>query len=972
MLVAKCALAFVVGFIAQPIPETGRSTRHPSEPGPGQATQTPPALNQGDAATHKPGETPSVQKPNQAVEHGQQNDAGTADHPTPQEMGDWLVNLARHQGHLLGRSDPRQASLHVIAILEAAKQVCPDCPDVYYWLFDLMYRMGRTDAAAEALGRYVALKPQDSTARIRYLDMKIDELQTAEDRCAYVKSELAGRALPRPYESELHRRLARHDYEQREIEQAAGEIERSLRLNPMNVPARQLAYEIFGETEPALQRVEMALQLIAISPSQAKLLWDLGEFLDQLSLHRQAQEFYNRAIEVHVRCEKEPVPAAFWYQLAMSCMRSEDYADARHAADEALRIEPSLRLAMLLRAEAAEKSGDRDDARKDMEAVAKAYDSIFEAACGHGTKPEPSIANTTTAGPVEQPASRSNPSEAIRTTAAGPVEQPAPKGSPGEASRTTTASPPAQDQGVTNAEAAAAPSNAPKANRPSDTASSPPARINADQAAEAVAEGRPTRTSVDQAPEAVAEGPDARSPVEAAKPPDAPSRKPSPDEAAETAWFYCYHQPDKDRALAMAKLAMDEPQPSSLARLAYGYALRLNGKTDEARRMLEPMAGSDQMAALALAEIQIEQGQKSQAMTTLHKAATVQYSGVAYKLVCELLDKYGESAAQRPLHSKVVDALDKFHRDVFDYYDRPEDFLKFSMRFDAAELPTVGPIVVVFRLENVGPFPITLGEGYMTKPLVAVSARIGGKDGTPYDNYVQVLLNQTPVLMPGDAIEEPVTTDVGPMHEQLLQSVTQPTEIELTAMLDPIYQDGKLQAGLGTIKAGPIMTIRPAIDVNPAAIAALLDRTNSTDAAARIQAAEEVGAMLAAAEFGASQSKLKNLPVDALSTTLATLLADHDWRVRARAVVAAGWSHLDDRLTNAAAQSVRDPDSPVVKMLAVRLFAQQHGKKFLPVLEQLAKGDPSRCVRLMCRSYLPQQLGAQANRADGQEPDGTP
>ncbi len=928
MLVAKCVLAFVVGFIAQPAAEAGRLTAQPSELRDGRAIETPsPAQNQNDAATQARHEASTIQKqndPTAAPARGRgtitklQSDAGSADHPTPQEIGNWLVNLARHQGHLLGRSDPRQASLHVIAILEAAKQVCPDCPDVYYWLFDLMYRMGRTDAAAEALARYVALRPQDSTARIRCLDMKIEEFQTAEDRCAYVKSELAGRALPRPYESELHRRLARHYFEQREIEQAAGEIERSLRLNPMNVPARRLAYEIFGETEPALQRVEMALQLIAISPSQAKLLWDLGEFLDQLSLHRQAQEFYNRAIDVHVRCEKEPVPAAFWYRLAMSYMRSEDYADARHAADEALKIEPALRLAMLLRAEAAKKSGNRDDARKNMEAVAKAYDAIFEAACRHGTKPEPSDSNATTAKPVAQPATNGSPDEA-------------------------------------NAEAAVVSSNAPIAGQPSGAATVPARRINADQAVEAVSEG-PTG----QGPNAASKSPDASSPM------------PNPDEAAETAWFYCYHQPDMDRALALATLAMNEPQPSSLARLAYGYALRLNGRTDEARRTLEPMAGSDQMAALALAEMQIEQGQKSQAMTTLHKAATLQYSGVAYKLICELLDKYGESAAQRPLHSKVVDALERFHRDVFDYYDRPEDFLKFSMHFEAAELPTVGPIVVIFRLENAGPFPITLGEGYMTKPLVAVSARIGGKDGTQYDNYEQVLLNQTPVLMPGDAVEESVTTDIGPMHEQLLRSVTQPTEIELSAMLDPIYQDGKLQAGLGTIKASPIMTIRTAIDVSPAAIAALLDRANSTDAAARIQVAEDVGAMLAAAEFGAPQSKRKDLPMAAVSTTLATLLADHDWRVRARAVVAAGWSHLDDRLTNAAAQSVRDQDSPVVKMLAVRLFAQQHGKKFLPVLEQLAKGDPSRCVRLMCRSYLPRQLGAQANRADVQEADSIP
>src|SRR6266404_2261785 len=56
----------------------------------------------------------------------------------------WLVNLARHQGHLVGRSDPRSASLHVLAILEAAVSVDPQCAEAYYWLYDIQQRLGQS------------------------------------------------------------------------------------------------------------------------------------------------------------------------------------------------------------------------------------------------------------------------------------------------------------------------------------------------------------------------------------------------------------------------------------------------------------------------------------------------------------------------------------------------------------------------------------------------------------------------------------------------------------------------------------------------------------------------------------------------------------------------------------------------------------------------------------------------------------
>jgi hypothetical protein len=51
------------------------------------------------------------------------------------------------------------------------------------------------------------------------------------------------------------------------------------------------------------------------------------------------------------------------------------------------------------------------------------------------------------------------------------------------------------------------------------------------------------------------------------------------------------------------------------------------------------------------------------------------------------------------------------------------------------------------------------------------------------------------------------------------------------------------------------------------------------------------------------------------------------------------------------------------------LFAEEHGPKFKPVLEQLSRSDPSRYVRIMSKSYLPNPAQLQANRAGTAESD---
>ncbi len=728
------------------------------------------------------------------------------------DPGAWLVHVARHQGHLIDRTDARSASLHVLALLEAARRVSPGCAEAYQWIYDLLGRLGRQEEARAALEQFTQIRPRDVTARIRRLELELETRQTAQSRADYLQAELGRGPHPRAYESELHRGLARFYYERRQNEDATREIEHALRLNPVNIPARQLAYEMFGETEPALQRVELALQMISANPSQIQLLWDLADFLDDLSLHAQAQEWYTRAIDLHQRNGAGPVPAAFMQKLAASYLHSGDYEKAREAATAALREDPTLRAALLLRSHASKKLGDVAGAAADLEQVAREYESRFADVVDHQ-------------------------------------------------------------------------------------------RL---------------------------------------------------DEAADMAWFFCYHRPNADRALKLATLAMEAKKPSSLARLAYGYALRMHHQDEEAEKVLKPLAAVDQLAALEMARILLERDRRSQALTVLHKAALLRHTGIAHDLICQLLSKYGEPLPQRPLYSKIVRAIERFDRRVFDYHKRPGDFLKFTIGFEQEPLPPVGPVNTVFRIENTGPFPITFGDGFMARPLIAVSAKIVDEAEDTFANYLQIMLDPGPVLLPQDAREKTVSIDVGRLRERLIRGAARPRTIEVSALFDPVYRDGHLVSGLGTIAAGPIATRCDDIDTGSEGLQHLLDQAASGDHAGRADAADRIGALLAAAD--------DTLDVDALQTAMATLLADPDWTVRAHALVACGWSKLDNRLTVAAAPAVRDTNG-VVRMLAVRLFARQQGKTFQKVLDAMSRADPDRLVRIMARSCLP-AVARMAARSD--------
>jgi|GEM_PF-1649651 len=747
----------------------------------------------------------------------------TAPKPTPKpigrnvldpDIGDWLVNLARHEGHLTGARNVRANSLHVLSLLRAAVHSAPNNADAWKFTYDLEYRMGREANAHEALERYSRLRPEDDKAAIDLIRLEIDKAQTADQRAKFAREELAKPRRSRPVQSELQYWLARYHFERGDLDNASTHISKSLLKNPLNIAARELAYEMFGETEPELQRVEVALQLISANPSQVALIWDLGQFLDSLALHQRAQEWFNRAIEVHRRSDPSPVPAENWMQLCTSYLNSGDFDNALRTIDLALELSADDIDAQMLRIDVLRARGETDEADV---AIAKLDGAI---------KPQ------------------------IDTII--------------------------KDE-----------------------------RYN---------------------------------------------------DAARLAWFYAQYKREPETAMRLAEFAQRAIDNDPIADIAEALAQHLQGQQRVALTKLGTAATEDQLAAYVLAQALIAEKKPDRAKSIIEQALRLEQSGLGRYLLTQLSRSEDLKADSPPPNTKIIAVLDKFRRDVFDYYERPGDFLRFSITPEQQSIAAAAPLALRFRMENIGPFPITFGEGMMARPMIVLTA---GINGSTFRNFTTILMNERPTLLPGDAFEKTVTVDVGEVRRHLLRHIDQPQPIELTAVLDPVFEDGQLIEGMGTQVAGPVNVLRRPLNVTTTGINELLKEFDSATWQVRAYAAEKAGAVLAAKQMRPQDLTISAGDVASLQTALANALNDGSWQVRARTLNAVRWAPLAESITSVASAQVR-AENDIVRLMAVRLFAKEHGDKFRPILEEFAAADANESVRLMAASYLPDSAHAEA------------
>ncbi|MBN1491814.1 MAG: hypothetical protein JXA69_18020, partial [Phycisphaerae bacterium] len=239
--------------------------------------------------------------------------------PPGRTEGKWLVDLGREYSQSAQATGTDNDTEMTLAFMQAASRVEPTLAEAWLWQHGLLLALGRESDAVEAIGKYVERQPEDWLAQSRWITLKTDSLQTLEERLAFWRSRLEATNLPSEVASDLHYRIAEYHYNRRETDAAAKSLDAALTAFPPNLAARQLRVALAGGEPTLSQRMELALAMVRLNPTQPVLLWDVATLLDGEDMDAEAQRWYTHALAAFKRSDPAgSPPAAFLLDMAAS------------------------------------------------------------------------------------------------------------------------------------------------------------------------------------------------------------------------------------------------------------------------------------------------------------------------------------------------------------------------------------------------------------------------------------------------------------------------------------------------------------------------------------------------------------------------------------------------------------------------------------------------------------------------------
>ena len=201
------------------------------------------------------------------------------------------------QGTLAGEDSGPALARQAAALYAAAVRLAPDDARLARNLVETRLRAGDAGGAVVALNHYRSLRPDDTLAQIRFVDLSAADMQTADAKLDYLSRLADDSRVSDPVRSHAAAMASILYVEMLDEESAAAMVDRAVELDAYNPLALQLDYERrLREGAARPRRVQALARLVRSNPVQPAVLSRLAEELLDAGLAEEANDYYNAAI----------------------------------------------------------------------------------------------------------------------------------------------------------------------------------------------------------------------------------------------------------------------------------------------------------------------------------------------------------------------------------------------------------------------------------------------------------------------------------------------------------------------------------------------------------------------------------------------------------------------------------------------------------------------------------------------------
>ncbi len=430
-------------------------------------------------------------------------------------------------------------------------------------------------------------------------------------------------------------------------------------------------------------------------------------------------------------------------------------------------------------------------------------------------------------------------------------------------------------------------------------------------------------------------------------------------DATQLAWFYCFIVPLKDQALVWAQQAFNTQQNSAVATSLMVYALVLNGEYETAKPLFKTFK-SNQISDLAMAQIQLAEGQKDQAIENLRTAIARDPGSFAAERAKEILAQQGQQYSPPVNPESVLRVLENtFGRALVPPFTRPENIISVEFGIRGNDFNYGGEFQGVAAIRNNSPEPLVITDDGLFTGGIRIDAQVAGDIRLKIPGLISKKVRTTLLIEPGRSMLIPLQLVRGQLRDVLMGYPQATLDIEFTLYLDPVVSpDGSVTNRLTYIIPKQVRIQRPGIKLTSQFLS---DRLNSLVSPGRleekIQTAELFTGLLKEQHAFSNRIPPYNIMyVNGMTDSLKAGLshqyglllnpAESEWPVKVHTMADMLSLPLDYTLISAVSEDLNNAHWPV-RLMALYLLAENPESGFEKVLDWVAQKDLNEYVRNM-------------------------
>jgi tetratricopeptide (TPR) repeat protein len=269
---------------------------------------------------------------------------------------------------------------------------------------------------------------------------------------------------------------------------------------------------------------------------------------------------------------------------------------------------------------------------------------------------------------------------------------------------------------------------------------------------------------------------------------------------ADLAWMRLYflHDSGADTQSLLTELQKMLPANDSQLACLLGWSLLDQGKFDDARKMLSPIASESTFAAIGMILLNDQAGDKQDADKLAHSELASHPSGAIAAMLYSKMRGRGATVVPLNQSDAVKAEVDAFPKDWLQIVSQPQEFYSISVEPVTQQVGFGQAILARVIVRNNSNYDLTIGEDGALKPEIIFDAAVHGIIERQLTSVITDQFWRRTLLPPGQQASQIVRMDMLGISDSLNLQPQAPEEVEFAVTSNPVpYKQSVAIGGCG-------------------------------------------------------------------------------------------------------------------------------------------------------------------------------